>query len=324
MILLVLAVGALAVGATTAPQADRKRTRRWFNRTYREVKDIIQEAGSFARDAFEAAVQEIPRVAERADSRYQEFVAETVEPLLGGERNRQLTAVVSSGKLDVTRDERQLNRYVATSLLSMSAAAVALLLFPPLILLALATALYSTQLIFLGAYRAIRERRMTLDVLGSLYFLGTFAGGFFVAAGFGLFAFYLSEKLVFVTQDRSKKSLVEVFGQQPRTAWVVLDGVEVEAPFESVKAGDSIVVQAGQIVPADGVIVQGIATVDQHKLTGEGQPVEKGVGDPVLAATLMVSGRVHVRVEKTGQETTAAQIGVMLNNTTSFPLMKLP
>ncbi|MFN9645699.1 MAG: heavy metal translocating P-type ATPase, partial [Cyanobacteriota bacterium] len=72
---------------------------------------------------------------------------------------------------------------------------------------------------------------------------------------------------------------------------------------------------AGQPVPVDGVVVQGTATVDQHRLTGESQPVEKAVGDPVLAATLVLVGTIRVRVEKTGAETAAARIGDVLNRT---------
>jgi Cu2+-exporting ATPase len=92
----------------------------------------------------------------------------------------------------------------------------------------------------------------------------------------------------------------------------------LEVSLDSVKAGDTVVIQAGQIIPVDGVIIGGIATVDQQALTGESQPVEKGEGDRVLTSTLMVGGRIFVRVEKTGEETVAAQIGVMLNKTASY------
>ena len=154
--------------------------------------------------------------------------------------------------------------------------------------------------------------------MGSLYFICTWAGGYFLAGGIGLVAFYLSEKLVFITQDRSQKGLIKIFGQQPRTIWQLIDGLEIEVPFESLKAGDTVVVHAGQVIAIDGIIVHGMATVDQHMLTGEAQPVEKGVGDPVLASTVLLAGNIHVQVEKTGEATVAAQIGTILNNTASY------
>ena len=154
--------------------------------------------------------------------------------------------------------------------------------------------------------------------MGSLYFICTWAGGYFLAGGIGLVAFYLSEKLVFITQDRSQKGLIKIFGQQPRTIWQLIDGLEIEVPFESLNAGDTVVVHAGQVIAIDGIIVHGMATVDQHMLTGEAQPVEKGVGDPVLASTVLLAGNIHVQVEKTGEATVAAQIGTILNNTASY------
>ncbi len=86
-------------------------------------------------------------------------------------------------------------------------------------------------------------------------------------------------------------------------------------PFEQLQVGDILVLDAGQPVPVDAVVVVGSATVDQHRLTGESQPVEKTVGDAVLAATLVVGGRILARVEKTGAQTAAARIGEILERT---------
>lgn len=214
--------------------------------------------------------------------------------------------------------ERKLDRYLTGAVVSF-VTAIASLFYPPLLLVTVAAAVYSTTLIFRNGYNAIvRERRLRMDVMGSLYFIGSYAGGFFIAGSFGLTAYYLSEKLVLRTQDRSQRSLINVFGTQPQTAWLAVDGAEVEVPSDSVEEGDILVVQAGQIVPVDGIIVDGFATIDQHMLTGEGQPAEKDIGDSVLTATLVVAGRIRVRAEKTGQATAAAQIGKILNNTSSY------
>ena len=148
----------------------------------------------------------------------------------------------------------------------------------PVLIVTLVTAIYSTTLIFCNGYEAIVvERRLRMDVMGSLYFIGAYTGGFFMAGSFGLFAFYLSEKLVMITQDRSQKSLINVFSQQPRTVWILVDGSEVEVPFESLQANDIVSLHAGQVIPIDGLIEEGNATIDQHMLTGEAQPVERGV-----------------------------------------------
>jgi Cu2+-exporting ATPase len=130
----------------------------------------------------------------------------------------------------------------------------------------------------------------------------------------------LSEKLVIITQDRSHRKMVNIFGQQPRTVWAVIDGVEIEIPFDQVEVGTILVIGAGQMIPVDGVISEGYASIDQHRLTGEAQPAEKRVGDRVLAATVVLAGKLYIRVEKAGKATAAAQIGEILNNTAGYQM----
>ncbi len=100
----------------------------------------------------------------------------------------------------------------------------------------------------------------------------------------------------------------------------MVEGLEVEVPFEQVKVSDTVVVRAGQPIPVDGTIAQGIATIDQHMLTGEAQPVERGVGDPVLATTVVLTGTILIRVEKAGQDTTASEIARILSHLDSHQL----
>ena len=70
--------------------------------------------------------------------------------------------------------------------------------------------------------------------------------------------------------------------------WLLVDGTEVETPLSEVQRGDVIAVAAGSVVPVDGVITQGFASLDQSMLTGEAQPAEKGVGDRVYGATVVL------------------------------------
>lgn len=264
-------------------------------------------------------LDQIKSAAVELDDQYQRFMVKKVDPLFGGTRSTALAEIVSAEEiLDIGEYERQLNRYLAAAGATLGTAIIGAF-YPPVLIVTLATALYSTTLIFRNGYEAIViERRLRMDVMGSLYFIGAYAGGFFMAGSFGLFAFYLSEKLVMITQDRSQKSLINVFSQQPRTVWLLVDGSEVEVPFESLQTDDLVVLHAGQVIPIDGVIEFGNATIDQHMLTGEAQPVERAAGDRVLTSTMLVGGKIHVRVEQTGEATVAAQIGTMLNSTASF------
>ena len=126
--------------------------------------------------------------------------------------------------------------------------------------------------------------------------------------------------LVKKTQDDSKKLLLNAFGKQPRYVWLYRDGAEVQIALDRLQPLDVIVVNTGEVVPVDGIIVQGMAMIDQHALTGESTPAEKGVGDRVFAATLMVAGKILVQVEKSGNETASAKISQILNDTAGYKL----
>jgi len=168
-------------------------------------------------------------------------------------------------------------------------------------------------------YRNLRdEHRVTSDVLTMALLVGAMFGGFFTTINLGAWFVVFVRWLALKTEAHSKQGIIDLFGQQARSAWLVVGGVEIETPVERIQVGDLISVQAGQIVPLDGVIEEGYASIDQHTLTGEAQPSEKGPGDSVFATTLAISGKIQVRVEKAGEATTAAEIGRILTDTSRF------
>ena len=129
---------------------------------------------------------------------------------------------------------------------------------------------------------------------------------------------FISQKILLNIRDRSKQELVNVFGDLPQFVWVQRGPVDVRIPFDEIQKDDTVVVRAGDMIPIDGCIVEGCATVDQHRLTGEAHPAEKEPGDEVLAATMVVSGILYIAARKTGTDTVAAKIGEILNKTTHY------
>lgn len=143
------------------------------------------------------------------------------------------------------------------------------------------------------------------------------AGKLVLAAIAGLMGGVLV-KLIRKAEDSSQKQLIDVFSGHPNHIWLEKDGVEIQVSFESVQQNDVVVVNAGEIIPVDGVIKAGSASIDQHILTGESQPVDRGAGGKVFAATLVLAGRISIQVETSGEKTVAANIGQVLNNTSSY------
>lgn len=198
-------------------------------------------------------------------------------------------------------------------------ATVGALVAPIFYLPSIACTLYICRMFFQEAYQlVVKEHRFNYRVLVALMTPAVLAGGFIWPAAFGMVLGLINKYLVVRTERRAKQGVADLFGGQARTVWLVIDEVEVETPFERVRIGDIVVIHAGQMIPVDGCVTHGVATVDRQALTGEARPIEIGVGDRVLASTVVLTGRLQVVVETAGDATVAAQITHMLNQTTDF------
>jgi Cu2+-exporting ATPase len=204
---------------------------------------------------------------------------------------------------------------------SLPLAAVAQFVFPPLLPVSGALFAYTSIPSFRRAYEVVfKERRLGVDFLDSVVILGCLATLHVFPGAILAWCLSLGRYLVRRTEDNSKKLLLGAFGKQPRYVWLLKDGIEIEIPLDRLDKGDIVVVHTGEMVPVDGIIVEGLAMIDQHALTGESTPAEKGVGDRVFASTVMVAGKVHVAVEKSGSETATAKIAQILNDSAGYKL----
>jgi len=204
---------------------------------------------------------------------------------------------------------------------SLPIAAAAQFAMPALLPVAAGLFAYTAIPCFKGAWEVVvQERRLGIDVLDSIVVLGCL-GTLQVFPG-AVLAWCLSfgRLLVKKTEDNSRKMLLNAFGKQPRTVWLVQDGVEIEVSLDKVERNDIVAVHTGDMVPVDGHIVEGMAMIDQHALTGESTPAEKGVGDRVYASTILVAGKILVSVEQAGTETASAKISQILNDTAGYKL----
>src|SRR5271166_578290 len=171
---------------------------------------------------------------------------------------------------------------------SVPLAAIAQFAMPALLPVSAALFAYTAIPSFQGAYNVLsKERRLGVDVLDSIVVLGCLATLHVFPGAILSWCLGFGRYLVRHTEDNSKKMLLGAFGKQPRYVWLVKDGVEIEVSLDRLDKGDVVVVHTGEVVPVDGIIVDGLAMIDQHALTGESVPAEKGVGDRVFASTVM-------------------------------------
>jgi P-type Cu+ transporter len=109
-------------------------------------------------------------------------------------------------------------------------------------------------------------------------------------------------------RGRTSQAIKRLIGLQAKTARVIRDDKEIDIPIEHVLLDDEVRVRPGEKIPVDGIITQGHSTVDESMLTGEPMPVEKNVGDELVAGTLNKSGSVIFVAKKVGKDTALAQI----------------
>lgn len=127
------------------------------------------------------------------------------------------------------------------------------------------------------------------------------------------------------SKGRTTDALKGLMGLEPKTATLLIDGVEQIVPIAQVKKGDCFVVRPGEQIPTDGMILEGNGAVNEASLTGESIPVDKGVGDHVYAATMNQSGFLRCEATKVGEDTTLSQIIKMVSDAaaTKAPIAKV-
>ncbi|MDM8562540.1 heavy metal translocating P-type ATPase [Candidatus Marithioploca araucensis] len=197
--------------------------------------------------------------------------------------------------------------------------AAASYVYPPLTLLSVGITSYTAVPILKKAQNSLlKERHIKNDLLPSIVTVMCLAMGKYFSCALNTCVYHWGSKMLVKSKDISAQTLTNVFEQQPHSVWILKNAIEIEIPLEALHVNDIVVIKTGEVVPIDGIIIEGMATIDQHALTGEAIPAEKGTGDHVFAATILVSGQIQVKVEKAGSETSIAKLAEILNHTAEF------
>jgi Cu+-exporting ATPase len=110
------------------------------------------------------------------------------------------------------------------------------------------------------------------------------------------------------TRRRASEAVKKLLTLQPPKARVIRGAGTVEVITHEVSVGETLVVRPGEKIPLDGVVLEGIANVDQSSFTGESIPAVKGEGTEVIGGTLNLDGELKVQVSKTGSDSFISQI----------------
>jgi len=115
----------------------------------------------------------------------------------------------------------------------------------------------------------------------------------------------------------AQKALAELV---PKDAHVVLEDDSIETrPVSELQIGDVIRVQAGENVPADGIIIRGESRVNEALVTGESKPIEKKTGDEVIGGSTNGGGVLYVEIKQTGDKSFISQVQTLISQAQSQP-----
>jgi P-type Cu+ transporter len=137
---------------------------------------------------------------------------------------------------------------------------------------------------------------------------------YFEAAAAIIALVLLGQVLELRARGRTSSAIRALLDLSPKLARIMRDdGSEYDVPLDQVKVGDKLRVRPGEKIPTDGVVLDGLSSVDESMVTGESIPIEKRTGDKVIGATVNGTGWLLMRAERVGSETMLAQIVQMVS-----------
>lgn len=194
-------------------------------------------------------------------------------------------------------DVIEFKHYQQTSLAGLVVTGAGSLLFPPLLLAAIPLFSYNIYYLWKTLRRTQAQRSLSpLNLFEVISLTISFLGQNYVLASLLLLFSFTTRKAIVKFLNFSKIGLKEALNNPKfHQVWVLREEVEVQMLLTELQKKDIIAIYEGDIIPIDGVVVEGEADVEQYSITGKLQSVNKANGDAVSAFTRVEAGRILVR-----------------------------
>ncbi len=147
-----------------------------------------------------------------------------------------------------------------------------------------------------------------MEELVAIAIVASFASGNYLecaAVAFFMLIASLIEHRTAVGALQTIESLIRI---TPTRAVKLTDAGEVEVAAADLRPGDRVLVLPGDNIPGDGVVREGVSSVDQANITGESLPVEKQLGDDVFGGTINQTGRMEIEITRAGEDSTLGKV----------------
>jgi len=219
----------------------------------------------------------------------------------------------SKPKKDKREQIARILQYIGAGLFVLGLAVPLPPLFQQVVFLA-AYLLIGWQVIVQAVKNIAKGQVFDENFLMSIATIGAFAIGQY-PEGVAVMLFYqVGEGFQELAVTRSKRSIADLMGLRPDYATLYAQGMEQRVAPEQVSVGDIIIVKPGERVPLDGIVTQGISSLDTAALTGESLPQDVGVGSEALSGSVNINGLLQIKVSKPFAQSTATQILELVQN----------
>lgn len=172
--------------------------------------------------------------------------------------------------------------------------------------------------ILLKAFKGIKNKQVfDENFLMAIATVGAIALGEYTE-GVAVMLFYqIGELFQSYAVGKSRRNISQLMDIRPDVANVMVDGALEQVDPDEVEIGGEIVVQPGEKIPIDGIVIDGSATLDTAALTGESVPRSAKIGDEVISGCINMSGVLTIRTTKEFGESTASKILDLVENASS-------
>ncbi|MBI2625378.1 MAG: cation-translocating P-type ATPase [Candidatus Nealsonbacteria bacterium] len=155
-----------------------------------------------------------------------------------------------------------------------------------------------------NTFESLKNKKITIDLLASIALIFSLLAHEWASATFINLMLTSARILDRYTENRSRRAIQSLLKLKPEIARIRAGDKIIAIKVKNIKRGDEIMVELGERIPVDGIVIQSEAEVDQSSLTGESLPVNKKAGSRVFSSTVVVSGNLIIKAEKIGKETT--------------------
>jgi heavy metal translocating P-type ATPase len=174
--------------------------------------------------------------------------------------------------------------------------------------------LIATIPVTISAARSLSKRKISVDLLASIALVVSIVNGEWESVAFINLMITSARLFGLYTEAKAKEAVQSLLKLRPETVKIKKGNQIIEIPANTVKVDQIVIVETGDRLAIDGIVVSRNASLDQSSLTGESLPLAKKTGDLVFSSTLNLSGSLLVKAQKVGKDTNLEKIIALMES----------